>query len=331
MNDDKRMVGVTGATGFVGQALCRSLKNLGYSVKALVSSESEAEPIRDFCSSIHPGRLRDKGAIADLLVGAEAVFHLAGIVGGAGKLENEYWDVNVTATKELLVAAHEAGVKRFVYCSTADLLGDIATLPGDEESPLEVTDIYQMTKKAGEKIVLAANGKKGLETTVVRPTIIYGPGDMRRYKFFKGVADGAVTIYGDGENHIHPVYIDDAVAGLVAACQSPKAPGRIYLVGGDRYVTVNQWIDLIAGAVGVSPGVNRRRAGLARFIARTFEKVCLAFRIEPPIFRRNIEFFLKDRGYCLDRARDELDYQPRVTLEEGIGKTVGWYREQNLL
>jgi len=326
-----RTVAVTGAAGFIGRRLCAALRARGYRVRALVSPTGDESPLIPLDVEIHKGALRDTEAIARLVDGAQGVFHLAGIVGRVFKLDAEYWDVNVTATKELLGACAGHGVKRFVYCSTADVCGHIENPPGDENSPLASDDIYQITKGHGEKVALSANGKKGLEVTVVRPSKVYGPGDPRRRWLFRNIANGSITIFGDGESLIHPVYVDDLVDGLILAYQSQKTPGRIYIIAGEKCLTINEMVGIIAGAAGVTA----RRRYFPYFPAKVYsfacEKLFTFFGLEPPIFRRNVDFFIKNHCYNIDRARDELGYQPKTGFAEGARKTIEWYREKGLL
>ncbi len=322
---------VTGASGFVGKRLCEKLIEEGYEVRGLVAKETDASFLEERAVTIFRGRMRDSDVVAAMMAGGEVVFHLAGLVGRVGKVDAHYWDVNVTATKELLKAASAAGVSRFVYCSTADVHGDIKSPPANEDAPLAGEDIYQVTKEHAERAVLASNGKGGLATVVVRPSVIYGPRDLRRYAMFKAVAKGSHTIIGDGEKQLHPLYIDDLVEGLILAARSEKGAGRVYLLAGDRVVTHTEWGKMIAEALGVTPSFTYRPAGPARFLATLVEKLFFMFRMEPPLFRRSIEFYTKNRAYDTRRATDELGFNPKVTLAEGIGKTVAWYRERGLL
>ncbi|MBF0170998.1 MAG: NAD-dependent epimerase/dehydratase family protein [Nitrospinae bacterium] len=322
---------VTGASGFVGKRLCEKLIDAGYEVRGLVAQETDASFLEGLGVALYRGRMRDADVVAAMMVGARVVFHLAGIVGRVGKLDAVYWDVNVTATKELLKAATAAGVARFVHCSTADVHGDIVTPPADEEAPLAGQDIYQVTKEHAERAVLASNGRGSLTTVVIRPSVVYGPRDLRRYPMFRAIAKQAYIIIGDGTTTIHPLYIDDLVDGLLLAAVSGKAAGRVYLLAGERVVTHTGLATMVAAELKVPPSFIYRPAGPARFLSMVVEKLFFLFGMEPPLFRRTIEFFTKNRAYDIRRAVTELGFAPKVTLEEGIHRTVAWYRERGLL
>jgi nucleoside-diphosphate-sugar epimerase len=322
---------VTGATGFIGKRLCERLIEEGYAVRGLVTHHPDVDDLARLGVRIHRGMMRDKEVAAGIMEGADVVFHLAGIVGRVGRPDSLYWDVNVTATKELLRAATAAGVARFVFCSTADVHGDIKHPPADEDAPLAENDIYQVTKEHAERAVIASHGQGGLSTVVIRPAVVYGPRDLRRYPAFRKIAKGSYAIVGDGETLIHPIYIDDLVAGLLLAARSEKGAGKTYLLAGERALTHTAWATLIANEMGVPAEFVYRPLGPSLFLAWLVEKLFFIFRMEPPLFRRSIEFFTKNRAYDIGRAVADLGYAPAVTLEEGVRRTVEWYRERGLL
>ena len=334
MNDrltDGRLVAVTGASGFIGAALCAELKERGYIVRAFAGPRSDITRLRSMGVEIIQGELRDAGSIGQLLRGVEVVFHLAGVTGHTFKADTEYWDVNVTATKELLQAAAEAGARRFVFCSTADVHGHIANPPGNEDSPLASDDIYQVTKEHGERAVMAANGKKGMETTVIRPSKVYGPGDLRGLLIFKKIVDGTFTIYGDGNNSIHPVYISDLVEALILAHESDKAPGRAYIIAGQESLSLNRLEQIIAKAAWVTPNATRWPGFAFKIYSSACETICSFFGVEPPISRRYVDLFVKNHSYSIERATEELEYLPKVGLEQGARLTFDWYRDKGLI
>jgi len=170
---------VTGASGFIGKRLCSALAQRGYRLRALTHSDKDDEFFKSLGAEVYIGDIRDEELTDRLMSGAAGVFHLAGIVGRVGVLDKEYWDVHVTGTKRLLKSATKQGVARFVQCSTAGVLGDIKNPPADENTAYATDDVYQITKSHGEKAAMASNGKKGMRVTVVRPTVVYGPEDMR--------------------------------------------------------------------------------------------------------------------------------------------------------
>jgi len=325
------VVAVTGASGFVGQSLCKALTSRGWSVRALVRPGSDVEGLKALGVEIIQGGLREKEAVHRMLEGVQGVFHLAGITGHLFKPEAEYWDMNVTATKELLLASQEHGVTRFIYLSTADVHGHISDPPAGEDAPLASDDIYQITKEHGEQAVLAANGKKGLGTIVIRPAKVYGPGDMRGLGLFKDIADGTFNMYGGGENFIHPIYIDDLVEGIILAYEPDKPAGRAYIMAGEEYVTLNQLARIIAAAAGIELRLRHVPGSIFQAYSSICETFCGFFGVEPPISRRYVDLFIKNHAYRIDRAKNELGYAPKVSLEQGARRTIEWYRAKGLI
>ena len=322
---------VTGASGFPGKRLCAALKEKGYKIRALLNDGEDTGYFEALGAQTHTGDVRDAGVAARLVDGAERVFHLAGVTSAVGTPDSVYWDRHVTATRTLLKAASGAGVRRLVYYSTAGVTGDVKDPPSDESADYSSNDIYDITKAHGEKTALASNGKGGMETVVVRPTVLYGPGDMRRLAFFRKIVNGTFKMIGSGDTLVHPVYVDDAVEGMILACQSDKAAGKIYIIGGAEYLTLNEWVRIIAEAAGVDPPSARLPYYPVKAVSAVCEKLFTWFGLEPPLFRRKADFFIKNRAYKIDRAREDLGYSPKVGLEEGARRTIEWYRAEGLL
>lgn len=322
---------VTGASGFIGKHLCSALAQKGYMLRALVREGDDVDYLETLKAEIVTGDVRDQNMSDRLMEGAAGVFHLAGIIGRVGILDSEYWDVHVTATKRLLKAATKHGVGRFLHCSTAGIIGNVKDPPADEDTPTATNDIYRITKSHGEKAALASNGKKGLKVTVARPTTVYGPGDMRLYKFFRDIAMEKFKMIGEGKALVHPVYIDDLVEGMILAYQSEKAPGRVYILGGEKYLAIEEWAKIIAKEAGVELSPTHIPYTPMKALSAVTEKAFTMFGMEPPTFRRKVDFFINNRAYKIDRAAQELGYKPKVGLAEGARRTLAWYKERGLI
>ncbi len=330
MEENKKIL-VTGAAGFVGRKLCEALSDKGYKLRVLVRDDRYEEFFMLRQAEIYTGDLCDPDTAEWAVEGVDGVFHLASIVQKAGIPDAEFWDVHVTATQKLLKTAAKHGVRRFVHCSTIGVLGNIKNPPADEDTPYNVEDIYQVTKAEGEKIALEYNGKHGLEVTVVRPTTVYGPGDMRMLKLFKFIAQEKFLMIGRGRTLVHPVYVDDLVEGMILAYESDKSSGRVYILGGENAVTLTEWVELIAKAASAPRPSLRIPYTPILLSAILCETVCKPFGIEPPLFRRRIDFFIKNRAFSIERAKAELGYEPEVGLWQGALQTLAWYREQGMI
>jgi len=196
---------VTGATGFTGGHLARALVARGDAVSALVRTPGPAATALEQSGvALALGDLRDPAALAAATAGVDVVYHIAAMYRQAGLSDDIYRAVNATAVKDIIEAAARGGVRRVVHCSTVGVHGDVDHPPANEDAPLKPGDVYQVTKLEGERLVRAAAehsgapGIPGIEVTIVRPTGIYGPGDHRLLKLFRGVARGRFPVLGSG-------------------------------------------------------------------------------------------------------------------------------------
>jgi nucleoside-diphosphate-sugar epimerase len=274
------------------------------------------------------GDLTDVSAVRRAVDGVDIVYHIAAIYRQAGLHEEQYRAVNATAVRTIIEAAKAAGSKRVVHCSTVGVHGDVEHPPANEDAPLRPGDIYQETKLEGEQIARAAARQTGIEVVIARPTGIYGPGDRRLLKLFRGVARRRFVILGNGEIFYHLTYVDDLVAGLHLCGTVPGAAGRTYILAGGEVTTLNRLTEIIAEEARVPPP--RLHLPVWPFWAAgaACEAICRPLGIEPPIYRRRVDFFTKSRAFDISRARAELGYAPVIGLREGIQRTLEWYRRE---
>jgi nucleoside-diphosphate-sugar epimerase len=316
---------VTGATGFTGGHLARSLAARGHDVAALVRDPAGAAPLEAAGVTLQPGDLRDRAALERAASGRDLVYHIAAIYRQAGLPDREYRAVNAAAVASVIEAAAKGGVRRVVHCSTVGVHGDIDDPPANENAPLKPGDIYQVTKLEGEAVARDAAERTGVEVVIARPSGIYGPGDRRLLKLFRGVARRRFVILGSGRIFYHLTYIDDLVEGFRLCGEVPLAAGRTYILAGGEVTTLNEVVALIAEAAGVEPPKLHLPVWPFWIAGAACEAVCAPLRIEPPIYRRRVDFFTKSRAFDITRARTELGYAPAVSLREGIRRTLAWY------
>jgi len=322
---------VTGATGFTGSHLATRLVGEGHDVRLLVRPTSSAPRLELSGAHIVTGDLADEYSVWKAVNGVDVVYHVAALFRKAGLPDSDYRATNVDGTINLLDAAHRAGVRRFVHCSTVGVLGHVSDPPANEDRPYNPGDIYQTTKCEGEKAALRYQAEKGLPVTVIRPGGIYGPGDMRWLKLFKSIARRRFAMLGSGRTLIHFVYIDDLVDAFRLAADSPDSVGRVYIIAGERHVSLNELVSTIAEAAGVPSPWMRIPFGPVRMVSALCEDVCRVLHIEPPIYRRRVDMFVNDRSFDITRARTELGYSPKIDIREGVRLTAEWYKEQGLL
>lgn len=326
---------VTGATGFTGGHLAMTLARRGDDVRALVRSRSLA---RFAASDLPPagvvaaeGDLSAPETLARACQGVEVVYHIAATYREAGQPDSAYRAINVDGTRHLLHAALAAGVRRLVHCSTGGVHGHVAHPPANEDAPFNPGDVYQQTKLEAEQIARRFGRDRGLDVVVVRPIGIHGPGDTRFLKMFRGLARGRFPMLGAGTVFYHLTYIDDLVEGFRLCGTVPAAAGRTYILAGERYTTLSELVAMVAHELGVRPPRLHLPVWPVWLAGLACELVCVPLRIEPPLYRRRVDFYTKSRAFDITRARTELGYTPQVDLRTGIRRTIAWYREQGML
>ncbi len=275
--------------------------------------------------------LADAAAVAAAVSGCDVVYHIAATYREAGQGDAAYTRVNVDGTRHVLEGALAAGARRVVHCSTGGVHGHIEHPPANESAPFAPGDVYQRTKLDAERLAAAFGSEHALEVVIARPIGIYGPGDRRFLKMFRGIARGRFPMLGSGDVFYHLTYIDDLVRGFALCGHVPAAAGRTYILAGPEYTTLNELVGLIAAEFGVRPPRLHLPVWPVWLAGALCELVCVPFGIEPPLFRRRVDFYRKSRAFDTTRAREELGYNPTVDLRTGIHRTAAWYRAQGLL
>lgn len=327
----KNRVLVTGATGFTGGHLAEELVKQGKEVVALSLPDQDMTKLEKLGVTIVIGDLTKKESLAEAVKDVDTVYHIAAIFREQNVPRQLFFDVNVDGTKNLLEASEEAGVRRFVHCSTVGVQGEIKNPPAKEEDPYAPMDYYQESKVQGEKLALQFFKDHDLEGVVFRPVGIYGPGDTRFLKIFKFVNSGKFRMIGNGKVLYHLTYVKDLVQGIILCGEKKEAVGEIFTLGGNKYVTLNEYVKTLAEVLDVP--VPRKRVPLfpVWLAAVMCEAVCYPLRVHPPLYRRRLEFFTKDRAFDISKAKEKLGYQPKMKLKEGLKLTADWYRENHLL
>lgn len=324
-------IALTGASGYTGGRLLQALIARGNEVSALVRPTSVTAALTESGARLVAGDLADRAALERLAAGCEAVVHVAAVYRTAGHKDAYYREVNVGGTERLLEAAAAAGARRFVHTSTVGVLGHVRHPPADETSPLAPSDIYQRTKAEAETLALGFGRRRGLPVAVVRPAAIYGPGETRLLKLFRAIARGRYAVVGSGRPCYHPVYIDDLVQGYLLALERPEAVGEAFIIGGPEYLSQRELAAVIARHTGGRILPVRIPAAPLKWAGAVCEAVCVPFGLEPPLHRRRVDFWTKNRAFSIEKARRLLGYAPRVGFEEGVARTVAWYRKEGWL
>jgi len=318
---------VTGATGFTGGHLARHLRRKGDTVRAIVRDPARARDLAADDIEVVTGDLQDAASLERAMAGVDVVYNIAALYREAALPATAYRLVNADAVATIVRTARAAGVSRVVHCSTVGVHGDIAHPPANEDAPLSPGDVYQETKVLGETLARAAAVETGMPLVIARPTGIYGPGDRRLFKLFGEIARGRFVMLGSGRNFYHLTFIDDLCAGFRLCGTVPAAAGQTYILGGAEVPTLADIVRVTAELAGVRGPRLRLPVWPVWLAGAACEAVCRPLGIEPPLYRRRVDFFRKSRAFDISRARRDLGFAPEVPIREGIRRTLEWYRE----
>jgi nucleoside-diphosphate-sugar epimerase len=323
---------VTGATGFTGGHLARHLLSRGHAVRGLVRSrDARAAALASLGVELCTGDLTDRASLGRAVAGVDIVYNIGATYRQASASKDDYAAINAGAVAALVEAGAAAGVRRVVHCSTVGVHGDVEHPPASEDAPLKPGDEYQRSKLDGERLGREAAARTRTELVIARPSGIYGPGDRRLLKLFRGVARRRFVTLGQGEIFYHLTYVEDLAEGFRLCGEVPAASGRTYILAGSEVTTLNELVRRIAAAAGVRPPALHLPVWPVWLAGAACEAVCVPLGIEPPLYRRRVDFFTKSRAFDISRARAELGFAPEVGLDEGIRRTLAWYREQGWL
>jgi nucleoside-diphosphate-sugar epimerase len=314
---------VSGATGFLGGHLAQVLHRHGYRVRILVHKRQRIEHLLELGMEIVEGDLLDTASLIRAAAGQSVVFHTAGKVTDWGP-RAEYFQVNAEGTRNVIAACRENGVGRLVHVSSLSVLGlprrgEVVT----EETPYPATlpDWYSQSKQAAEQLVRAANGEGGLATTVVRPGVIWGPGDITIVPRLADLLRRRQMILIDGgRNLLGLSHIESLAQGLVLAAESPGASGQTFHMTDGEEITAREAVDALAAVMGVPSARFSLPFGAVYGIAALIEGAArLAGRTTPPrMTRYGVRLVACHCRYDIGKARRELGYEPVVTFREGI-------------
>lgn len=325
---------ITGATGFIGSRLlhychCNGIDAVGLGLMNTPWEARATNWLQGEGAELHIGSLLDPSQLAKSVKGCSGVVHLAAAQHESGVEDDYFRSTNVEGTRRLLEAADRAGVNRFVYGSTIGVYGSAGDGILDEQAPPKPENIYGTTKYEAECLV--RNSAGSLSWTIARISETYGPGDSRLLKLFKAIRNGRFFYIGSCRNIHQPVYVDDLVAGLMAAIQRPAAINETFLLAGRDAITTAGMIEQIAAAAGA--GIPKLHVPIWPFLAGAYlcEQIFPRLGKTPPLHRRRLDFFIKSFRFAQDKAATILGYEPSTSFGDGARETVAWYEENGLL
>ncbi len=316
------MILITGGGGFLGSAIVRRLAEKGHHIRNF--SRGTYPELAELGVEQIQGDLADKAAVEQACKGVDTVFHVAAKPGVWGAYP-DYFRTNVTGTQNVIAACRHHGISRLIHTSSPSVVFDGSDMEGADESlpyPKRFHAHYPQTKAMAEQLVREA-AKEGLPSIILRPHLIWGPGDNHLVPRIISRADQLVRV-GDGKNLVDTTYIDNAADTHILAAEQlavhPELSGRIYFISQGEPVLLWEMINAILKAGGLPPVRRSMPAKAAWMIGLLLEMIHKTFHIraEPRMTRFVAEELAASHWFDISAARRDLGYVPRVSTEEGL-------------
>ncbi len=315
---------VTGGGGFLGSSIVRMLLGKGIAVRSLQRSDSP--DLKKLGVEIIRGDISDRDTVINAAEGCDVIFHVAARAGVWGDYD-DYYQCNVTGTKNIIAACKAHNIQKLIYTSSPSIV-----FAGEDEDNINESTpyadhfltAYQETKALAEQMVLAANNKT-LATVALRPHLIWGPGDPHLApRIIERAKAGRLRLVGKQNNLVDSTYIDNAALAHILAAEALETKnncaGKAYFISNDEPITMKELINRILAAANLPAVTKTIPAKLAYTIGMMMEFVYKIFKLkEEPIMTRFIARQLScAHWYDLTAAKNDLGYQAKVTIDEGM-------------
>jgi len=338
---------ITGATGFIGSHLTRAFCENQVLVGCLVRESSNISNIKDLPVEFRTGDIRNVDDLTKAFTGYHCVIHNAAKVADWGNFA-EFYHINVTGTVNVLTACVNAGIKDIIMTGSNSVYGEEHN-PNvkDENSPYNShypyfgdslfpcrLNFYRDTKALAKKEAINFAGEYGLNLTVLEPVWVYGERELNTgfYEYLKTAKAGIPFLPGSRQNKFHVVYAGDLARAYVMAFIKQLAGINCILIGNEKAESMDSIYKLFCSAAGINKPWNIPKT-LTYPAALIMELLYTVFNAKtPPLLTRGrVNMFYDNMEFSVKKAERLLRFRNMYSLEEGIKKTVLWYKEQGLL
>ncbi len=327
---------VTGGSGFLGRYTARIIRKAGHDVSVLCRGEHKF--LSDEGFDIIRGDVCDRNFLINAFSGFDEVHHIAALT-GISVVRTPYYKINVEGTKNVIAACLKNSIKKLIYTSSPSVVfnGKSEMLLSETAPyPERFLSAYSETKAEAEKIVLAANAPGQLLTLSLRPHLIWGPEDTNLIpRLLERAEKGKLFVVGDGKNEADLTYVENAALAQLNASQALKegSPvcGRAYFITNDEPVSLWGFINRILEGTGITRVEKHIPYKAAYMLGTVLEKVHLMLNInkEPVMTRFLSSQLATTHTYSIARAKAELGYKPRVSMEEGLKRLFAYLNRES--
>ncbi|MBA3825469.1 MAG: NAD-dependent epimerase/dehydratase family protein [Ktedonobacterales bacterium] len=314
---------VTGGTGFLGHHVARMLLAQGDAVRLMGRDFSAVADVLAAGAMPITMDLRDAAAVAAACEGSEIVYHIGAKSEPWGR-RADFFAINVGGTAAVIAGCQRHAVRRLVYVSSPSVVFDGRDQINATEAvayPRHFASVYSLTKKLGEDRVNAA--RDSLETVILRPKAIFGPGDRALLpRLIAAARRGRLPQIGDGRNRVDLTYVANVAHALRLAGTAPAAVGHTYTITNDAYPVLWDVIRQALAHLGLSTALRRVPLGAALAAAGLLEASSTVTGREPTLTRYSASILGRTQTYDIGAARRDLGYSPIVSLADGIARTL---------
>lgn len=330
---NKKKVLVTGGGGFLGKAIIKKLIQKNFYVKSF--SRQYYSELNDLGVDQIQGNLLDLNKIIDACKECKLVFHVAAKAGIWGAWD-DFFNVNVIGTKNVITACKENNIPRLIYTSSPSVVFDGKDMEGANESipyPEKFEGYYSETKAIAEKIV-RKESCQDLQTIILRPHLIWGPEDNH---LVPGIIKRARSLkkVGRTDDLVDTIYVENAADAHILAAEklqsNPSLSGNIYFISQDNPVSKWKMANEFLKAANLPPIKGMVSARTAYFAGSIFEFIYKTFNIkkDPPMTKFVAKELATSHWFDISKAKKELGYIPKVSIEQGLEQLKKWFEKQN--
>ena len=325
---------ITGATGFIGRRIAEDFLKQGHTVLGTGRNREKGQELVGIGTQFEAGDLCDLGFCKKICEGVDAIVHCAGLAGTWGSYQS-YYQANVFSTQNLLKAAQEAGVKRFINISSPSIYFDFCDQYNlkEDQLPKKFSNHYAKTKYEAEKLVEKAH-QDGFLTVNLRPRFVIGAGDTNIIpRMIRLQKAGMLKQIGDGKNRVDVTSVANVIEAVRLCFLAPiENMGQTYNISNGQSVRLWDFIDEVLSALGVATERPHVPAAPVMFLAHINEKLCRLFGVkeEPKILPITIAVMKQSMTLDISKAREKLGYQPVQTTAEAIQEFANWWNSQKV-